>query len=288
MMSPDVVAVLPKNVRSALQDALRTLPGNEAARVWAPANEGALNHVVLIETPHGRSVFRMRRESSSAEIFAYLNATYQCTGFPELGGIFGLRSIEDEVAFMRRALARGLPVAQVLRDGGDWMLIEFIDGRTAYASVKEGDLSVVTKVVETLRAAHQQGVIYGDRWGDNEFIDRYGRVRLIDFDVEWTLAKSRSDPRMGILEALEVAVYLFHTLRLTSDRRGMLQLTSNRIAPQLRAWSYDMECVSEFVRGLARFYLDQNKPVNAWSGSASLYRALPEPAGELVRLLRTA
>lgn len=275
---------LPDAVAGALQQALESLPSGDQARISGPANEGALNHVLFIETPAGRSVFRMRRAASAEEIYGYLSAMYRSTGFPELGGVFRLRTIAEEIAFMRRALARGLPLPALLRDGGDWMLIEFITGRTAYEAVKQGDLSVVPKVVETLHAAHRAGIIYGDRWGDNEVIDRTGRVRLIDFDVEWTL----SSPSPGLLEALEIAVYLFNALRLTSDRSGMLDLVRDRIAPQLRGWGYDMDRVAAFAHGIGRFYLDPDKPGNAWSLPSSLYLTLAQPTERLVHHLRAA
>jgi hypothetical protein len=275
---------LPEPVAEALQLALQSLQGGEAARVRGPDNEGALNHVFLIETPRGGAVFRMRREASSEQIFDYLDGIYRCTAFHDMSGVFRLRSLQQEIAFMRRALACGLPLPQLLQDGGDWMLIELISGRTAYAAVKDGDLGVIPKVIEALHAAHCQGVIYGDRWGDNEVIDAAGRVRPIDFDVEWGL----TEPRAGLLEAMEVGVYLFNALRLTSDRPRMLGLTRHRIIPQLRAWRYDTHLVAHFVEGLARFYLDPDKPGNAWSLPASLYVSLADPADDLTRFLRAA
>lgn len=275
---------LPESVQLALQQALKTLPEGENARVWRPSNEGALNHVLFIEVPTSRSVFRMRREASTQDIFDYLSSMYLHTGLYELGGIFRLRSIQEEVTFMRQAQAHGLPVPKLLQDGGNWILIEFIEGQTAYAAVKEGELSVVAKVVEALHDAHCQGVIYGDRWSDNEIINKHGQVRFIDFDVEWALV----EPQTGLLEAMEIAVYLFNALRLTSNRSGMLELVRHELASQLCIWGYDMERLAKFARGISQFYLDPNKPSNEWSLPASLYLSLVEPAEQLVHYLRTA
>lgn len=273
-----VSANLPETVSAALREALNRIPGGGRARILGPDNEGALNHVLFIETSAGRSVFRMRREASYDEIFQYLNSMYIHTGFPEIGGIFRLRSIREEIAFLRYSHALSLPVPQLQWDGGNWMLIEFIEGQTAYAAVKKGDLSVVGKVLETLYHAHTQGVIYGDRWGDNEVIDPQGRVRTIDFDVEWTLDEQNT----GFLEAMEMSVYLFNALRLTSDRPALLDLVKLDLAPRLRSWGYDMERMAEVVSGLGRFYLDPNKQGNQWSLPASLYLTLPEPLNGLV------
>jgi hypothetical protein len=220
----------------------------------------------------------MRRAASSTEIFDYLNGMYVYTGFPELGGRFRLRSIGEEIAFMQLALGLGLPVPALLAEGDDWMLLEFVTGRTAYAAVKAGDLSVVEQVVATLHQAHAQGVIYGDRWGDNEVIEPGGRVRPIDFDVEWTMREQRP----GFLEAMEMGVYLFNALRLTSDRPAMLALARHRLVPRLRAFGYDLGHMARVVDGLGRFYLDPNKPGNEWSLPVSLYRGLAEPIAELV------
>jgi hypothetical protein len=278
----DMAARLPEPVGAALLAALATLPGGGDARISGPANEGALNHVLLIRTAQARAVFRMRRAASSQEIFDYLNGMYVHTGFPELGGEFRLRSIGEELAFLRRAHALELPVPALLAAGGDWMLIEMIEGGTAYAAVKQGDLSVVAKVVETLYLAHQRGVVYGDRWGDNEVIDPQGRVRPIDFDVEWTLHGHRP----GFLEAMEMGVYLFHALRLTSARPALLDLTRRDLIPRLGAWGYDLARMAGVVEGLGRFYLDPDKPGNAWSLPARLYLGLAEPLAGLVGALR--
>ncbi len=284
----DMAARLPAPVAAALHAAVATLPGGDDARVAGPANEGALNHVLLIRTEQARAVLRMRRAASSQEIFDYLNGMYVYTGFPELGGAFRLRGIGEELAFLQRALALGLPVPALLAAGGDWMLIEMIEGRTAYAAVKQGDLSVVEKVVETLYLAHERGVVYGDRWGDNEVIDPQGRVRPIDFDVEWTLPGQRPGvgEAPGFLETMEMGVYLFHALRLTSARPALLELARRDLVPRLGAWGYDLERMAGVVEGLGRFYLDPDKPGNEWSLPASLYLGLAEPLAGLLAALR--
>ncbi|MCG6940976.1 MAG: hypothetical protein LJE69_06970 [Thiohalocapsa sp.] len=279
----EVIARLPEPVGAALEAALELFPGGRNARITNPANEGALNHVLLIRTEQAQAVFRMRRAASSREIFDYLNAMYVHTGFPELGGLFRLRSIGEEIAFLHQARALGLPVPALLAEGDDWMLIELIEGRTAYAAVKDGDLGAVAAVVDTLRQAHERGVIYGDRWGDNEVIDPSGRVRPIDFDVEWTLREHRP----GFLEAMEMGVYLFNALRLTSERPALLDLARRDLAPRLRDRGYDMPRMAGVVAGLGRFYLDPDKPGNEWSLPASLYRDLAAPVATLAAELNS-
>jgi hypothetical protein len=52
MQSADAtIALLPAPVGAALRAALEHLPGGAQARIRLPDNEGALNHVLLIETP---------------------------------------------------------------------------------------------------------------------------------------------------------------------------------------------------------------------------------------------
>jgi hypothetical protein len=234
--------------------------------------------VLLIDTDQGGAVFRMRRDASAAEIFGYLNGMYVDTGFAERGGLFRLRSIGEEIDFVLHARALGLPVPALLAAGDDWMLIERIRGRTAYAAVSRGDLSVVAAVLETLHAAHARGVVYGDRWGDNEIIEPGGRVRPIDFDVEWAVPT----PAPGFLEAMECGVYLFNAMRLTSDRPALLALAERELVPGLKARGYDMAALARVVAGLGRFYLDPNKPGNEWSLPLSLYAGLAEPLARLV------
>lgn len=280
-VSDRAIPELPESIVNKLNCALSQLPNGQSARVSKTTFEGALNHTLFIDTERDRYVFRARRESSAEEIEEYMRYMYEVTGLFGIGGIFKLRTIAEEIQFMEKALSVSLPVPQLVRSDSDWMLMEFIKGKTLHESVKTGEIEAVFAVLKEMNTAHQHGIIYGDRWGDNELIDEMGNVRLIDFDIEWDYRGSET----GILEALEIAVTLFNSLRLTVAREEFLNLVKNKIAPWLKSSEYDLEKIAMFAKGLGNFYLDPDKPKNVWSLPASLYLTLKEPCDRLVSLL---
>jgi len=271
---------LPENTAKGLDQALAQLPGGKTARIEKPKVEGAFNHILLITTPEYRYVFRARRESSSDEIEAYMRYMYEATSFLEAGGIFKLRNIAEETDFIKSALAVGLPVPKLIHADTDWMLIEYIEGRTFHEFVKAGEVEILLKILRELNLAHRRGIIYGDRWGDNEIIDSQGNVRMIDFDIEW----SHEGVSNGIVEALEMAVPIFHSLRLTSTRNDLLQTVQNDALPLLKSWGYKIDTIRKFIEGFCNFYLDPNKPSNIWSLPPELYVSMAEPANRLIAI----
>ncbi|MFE1745042.1 hypothetical protein [Coleofasciculus sp. H7-2] len=283
-MNESLITVLPENIAKKLGQALAHIPGGETAKIEKPKGEGAFNHILLITTDEERYVFRARRESSSEEIEAYMRYMYEATSFLEAGGIFKLRNIAEEIDFIKSALAVGLPVPKLIHADTDWMLIEYIEGRTFHEFVKAGEVEILPKILRELNLAHTKGIIYGDRWGDNEIIDSQGNVRMIDFDIEW----SYEGVNDGIVEALEMAVPIFHSLRLTSTRNDLLNIVQNDALPLLKSWGYKIDMIGKFIQGFCNFYLDPNKPSNIWSLPPELYVSMTEPANRLIAIFSEA
>lgn len=273
---------LPESVSEKLDYALATLADREILRLEKTTVEGAFNHTLLIETVTNRYIFRTRREVSDPEIQDYMKYMYTAMGFlGETEGIFRLRTIGEEIQFIEKVLALNLPIPKLVSKGEDWMMSEYIEGTTLHKFVKNGRVDMVLKVVQELHLAHQKGIIYGDRWGDNELINSQGKVHFIDFDIEWIYEGNKT----GILTALEVAVTLFNSLRLTSKREDLLDLIKTDIVPWLKSCGYQLEQVAKFTEGLGNFYLDPNKPQNIWSLPRDLYISLEEPTSRLVMML---
>lgn len=275
---------LPESIAQKLDRALSKLPGGNLTKITTTPSEGALNHILFADTETDRYVFRARRETFSQEGEDYMKAMYECMGLFGVGGTFKLRTIAEEIEFMERAIAASLPVPKLIASENDWMLIQFLQGKTLHKSVKNGEIDLVFTVLKAMNLAHQQGIIYGDRWGDNELIDSQGNVSFIDFDIQWDYQGEES----GMLEALEMAVTLFNSLRLTTAREELLNLVKTEIAPWLKSSGYAMEKIAKFSESLGDFYLNPDKPTNMWSLPSSLYLTLREPRDRLVSLLLEA
>ncbi|MFN6561419.1 MAG: RIO1 family regulatory kinase/ATPase [Nostoc sp. ChiSLP01] len=271
---------LPRDIADGLERALDYLPGGKTAKIEKPESEGLFNHILFITIAGDRYVFRARRDVSTEAGDAYMQFMYEATGFIQNGGSFKLRNIADEVDFLKRALAAGLPVPKLIHAAEDWMLIEYVTGKTLYEFLEAGEVKFLPKIVQEMNLAHRRGIIYADRWGGNEMIDAEGNVRMIDFDIEWFYQGGND----GTLEALEMAWTIFNAMRVTSRRDDLLKIVETEVLPSLKVWGYDLCKMKNFIQGLCNFYLDPNKPSNTWSFPTSLYVAMPEPANRLVAM----
>lgn len=276
--------LLPPKISQGLDSALAWLPGGKTAKIEKPKAEGAFNHILFITTAVECYVFRARRESSAEEIEAYMKSMYEYTGFYKNGGSFKLRNIAEEVDFLKSASAVGLPIPKLIHEGQDWMLIEYIEGKSLMDFLEAGEVEMLPKVLQEINLAHSRGIIYADRWGGNEMIDSHGNVRMIDFDIEWFYQGS-SD---GTLEALEMAWIIFNAMRLASKRDDLLKIVETDVLPLLNVWDYQISQIGSFIAGLCKFYLNPNKPSNNWSLSTDLYVAMTEPANRLVAMFAEA
>ncbi|MFN6498463.1 MAG: hypothetical protein RMX65_015870 [Nostoc sp. DedQUE01] len=271
---------LPTNIVQALERALDYLPGGQTAKIEKPESEGLFNHILFITIAGDRYVFRARRDVTTEAGDAYMQYMYEATGFIQNGGSFKLRNIADEVDFLNRALAAGLPVPKLIHAAEDWMLIEYVTGKTLFEFLEAGEVKFLPKIVQEMNLAHRQGIIYADRWGGNEMIDDEGNVRMIDFDIEWFYQGGND----GTLEALEMAWTIFNAMRVTSRRDDLLKIVETEVLPSLKVWGYDISKMKNFIEGLCNFYLDPNKPSNNWSFPTTLYISMPEPANRLVAM----
>ncbi|MDJ0677606.1 MAG: hypothetical protein QNJ36_19855 [Calothrix sp. MO_167.B42] len=280
LVAENLKNTLPKNIAQGLECALAYLPGGKTAKLEKPQTEGLFNHILFITTATDRCVFRARRDISHEAGDAYMQYMYEATGFIQNGGSFKLRNVADEVDFLKRALAAGLPVPKLIQADQDWMLIEYVTGKTLFDFLEAGEVKFLPKIVQAMNLAHRQGIIYADRWTGNEMIDAQGNVRMIDFDIEWFYEGGND----GTLEALEMAWTIFNAMRVTSNRDGLLEIVETEILPSLKVWGYDISQMKKFIAGLCNFYLDPNKPSNNWSLPKSLYVAMAQPANRLVSM----
>ncbi|MDB9475035.1 hypothetical protein [Dolichospermum circinale] len=280
LMTTDLQDSLPLNIAQGLKSALAYLPGGEKARIEKPPSEGLFNHILLISTESERCVFRARRDVTAEAGDAYMQYMYEATGFIQNGGSFKLRNIAEEADFLKRALADGLPVPKLIHAEADWMLIEYVTGKTLLEFLEAGEVKFIVNIIQEMNLAHRRGIIYADRWGGNEMIDQQGNVRMIDFDIEWFYTGGND----GTLEALEMAWTIFNAMRITSHREALLNLVESQVVPSLKTWKYDFSKMKSFIAGLCKFYLDPNKPSNQWSLPKTLYVEMAEPGNRLVNM----
>jgi serine/threonine protein kinase len=81
-------------------------------------------------------------------------------------------------------------------DNDDYLVFEFVDGRSLKELIREGHISIETfgyivgQVAEGLASAHAQGIVHRDVKPQNVLIDRLGHAKVSDFGIatgpDWT------------------------------------------------------------------------------------------------------
>lgn len=274
------MAQLPGEARRYLAHALKQVPGGPPAKMELLAG-GNLNYMVKITNDTGSFIFRCRRPDYSEEINDYLRRLYGCTGFSEAGGNFRMRTVTEEVSFINRLQAAGLPAIPVIASDNEWMVSPFIEGETLSAALASGvPVVVALRFLYQLRQAHEKGIIYGDRWGANELVDTRGRFHFFDFDIELLTA----GVDLEYLKGMEMGTAIFGCLLFTTYRDDLVNCMNYYGVPLLREWGYPLEGIGNALKGYRRFYLDPGKPTNPLSPPHETYAAAALHLGKLIDL----
>src|SRR5262249_11140648 len=75
------------------------------------------------------------------------------------------------------------------QDGTDFLVMEYIPGRTVAQMVAEGSLSeseaasIGCQIAEALEEAHEQGIVHGDLKSENVLVTPKGWVKVLDFGL---------------------------------------------------------------------------------------------------------
>ena len=82
-------------------------------------------------------------------------------------------------------------IHDILRDsqGADYMVMEFVSGRTLAEMIRQGGLGVAralqygTQIADALAAAHAAGIVHRDLKPGNVMVTDTGRIKVLDFGL---------------------------------------------------------------------------------------------------------
>jgi len=218
--------------------------------------EGALNVNEVFE--HVASLGNMsvlhRYEKYNSHIFDSLAFEYDDIGFTKLGGTFRRRTQMEQYQFLEHCTRLGLKVQPTLAITETYTenvyfenaqtLDEFLLNATSEQAER-----CTYDIFMDLHAAHNAGIVYGDRWEKNILIVRDVGLVHIDFDIEI------SGPYAKEFEAAQIACYI---LAGTDDT--IIPLLANLLrTPYARL---NIQILEKFLRGHARNYDHEHKYKN--------------------------
>lgn len=237
--------------------------------------EGGLNVSSVVTDDAGRSYLK-RYPKSGKETLKLLKHQYNALGFTSRGGSFRRRSSQEQGNFLQRAAGLGLKVLPPAHiDEKGFMYYRFLEGAQTLddflprASSEEID-AIVHDLFADIRVAHANGVIYGDRWGQNILVvPRFSllgnesnesekmkeparrtrkTVLHIDFDIEL------SGP---IAHEFELAEMTFYTLRAGGER--IVPMLVNFLGIDTSVRGFDFKAFVDFLEKFPELFKDHPK-----------------------------
>lgn len=168
---------------------------------------GATNHTILVSDNDGNLCVRRAVKDNITPLLESINREYQATGFFDWGGFYKIRSITKQVEFIEKCRERNLQVVAPIYFDKMTMYLPFIHGepyQTFISTKPESEAEVIKAYLKSITDAHNQGIIYGDRWGPNTIVDRGGKLWHIDFDIHLYSPLARE---FEIAQAVYYSVY---------------------------------------------------------------------------------
>ena len=109
-----------------------------------------------------------------------------------------LREAQTAAALNHPAIAQVYDIDEA--DGGIFIAMEFIDGKTVSRLIADGELDILgaveiaRQVAEGLAKAHEAGVLHRDIKSDNIMVTKDGRAKLLDFGLAKLLEPATAAP----------------------------------------------------------------------------------------------
>ena len=109
-----------------------------------------------------------------------------------------LREAQSAAVLTHPAIAQVYDIDEV--DGGIFIAMEFVDGKTVTRLIKDGELDllgaveIARQIADGLAKAHELGILHRDIKSDNIMVTKDGHAKLLDFGLAKLLESQPEEP----------------------------------------------------------------------------------------------
>ncbi len=207
--------------------------------------EGALNSNFLVRDVNDRK-YVLRIPMYNEETYKLIKKEYEGVGYVTNGREYSYRSLEEQVTFSKKCIREGVPVANVISVGQEWMLTEFVEGTTLDKYLQaNNDVTIINEHISQIMSSHKKGILIGDRWGPNEIVTNDNKIVYIDFDIELLIEDAKE---------FEMAQVLYHSIAWSKDKEKTSLLVKDFVKNCRFYGVYDKGRVCKFLRGYKEYF----------------------------------
>lgn len=230
--------------------------------------QGTLNYISLF-SDRIKNLYTWRTPKEHPEILPQIHKDLIGTGFLTNGGRYKYRTLQEQVNFMERAGKANLQSLMPVYADKFGILSPFIQGTPYDQYLRSGGITATKNVLDNILAAHEQGIVYGDRWTKNTIVKPDESIVEIDFDIELMGENAQE---------FEMAQLLYHILFFSSRRNEMLNFLNNYLQTHRRDLSqHNLSVVKKFLCNYVNYFAD--KPVEGILGG------IKQEVAELISIL---
>lgn len=227
--------------------------------------QGGLNTNFLLRDQWGAN-YVLRIPLRSPKTHVAIQNEYRGIGYCDDENGYRYRTLDEQAAFSKKCLALDIPVARTFFHTREYLVSEFIRGKTLSAHLRTGgDPYFVKDHVSFIMRAHQSGIIVGDRWGPNEMVTPQNTLRYIDFDIELKGKRARE---------FEMAQVLYHAVAWAKDKERVSRLLVTCIERSTLCSLYDTKKIAQFLQGHQKYFRYDQRYTGSVSGVGRIIHSL--------------
>jgi hypothetical protein len=207
---------------------------------------GDLNRYSFFRDKNGR-VILCRKPVENWILWEEIRKEYEGIGFFRLGGEIRRRSAIEQGKLGCEWAARGLPVLAPVKFSATRGWYPFINGVSYSQWLTSGGVlsKIIDLYIDSVVKAHQNNIVYGDRWGPNTMVVDDTTIVHFDFDISLEGFPAKE---------FELAQAMYYTLCFSSRKDLISQYLTWRLSLIKRSGQYNWEVLSKLIEGHYRHF----------------------------------